>query len=84
VANMVDRDVLTRVWNEMDYRINVCRITKRGHIEQLRNYVNKIGKFLSLSTGVRITMIRCIVYLLRIFKMFYGLMNKPVLFRIMS
>jgi hypothetical protein len=33
----------------------------------------------SLSIGVRITMIRCIIYLLRIFKMFHGLMNKPVL-----
>jgi hypothetical protein len=33
----------------------------------------------SLSIGVRITMIRCVVYLLRIFKMFHGLMNNPVL-----
>jgi hypothetical protein len=24
----VDRDMLTRVWNEMDYRIDICRITK--------------------------------------------------------
>jgi len=32
----------------------------------------------SLSIGVRITMIRCVVYLLRIFKMFHGLMNNPV------
>jgi hypothetical protein len=32
---LVDRDMLTRVWNEMDYRIDVCRITKGGHIEQL-------------------------------------------------
>jgi len=34
---LVDRDMLTRVWNEMDYRIDVCRITKRGHIEHLWN-----------------------------------------------
>ena len=27
---LVDRDTLTRVWNEMDYRIDVCRITKGG------------------------------------------------------
>jgi len=33
----------------------------------------------SLSIDVRITMIRCVVYLLRIFKMFHGLMNNPVL-----
>jgi len=32
---LVDRDMLTRVWNEMDYRIYVCRITKVGHIEHL-------------------------------------------------
>ena len=32
---LVDRDKLTRVWNEMDYRIDVCRITKSGHIEHL-------------------------------------------------
>ena len=32
---LVDRDMLTRVWNEMDHRINVCCITKGGHIEHL-------------------------------------------------
>jgi hypothetical protein len=30
-----DRDMLTRVWDEMDYLIDVCRITKGGHIEHL-------------------------------------------------
>jgi hypothetical protein len=46
-VTLVDRDILTRVWNEMDYRIDVCRITKREHIEHL--YVKKLGEFLSLS-----------------------------------
>jgi len=32
---LVDRDMLTRVWNEMDHRIDVCRITKGVHIEHL-------------------------------------------------
>jgi hypothetical protein len=32
---LVDRDMLTRVWDEMDYRIDICRITKGGHIEHL-------------------------------------------------
>jgi hypothetical protein len=32
---LVDRDMLTRVWDEMDYRIDVCRITEGGHIENL-------------------------------------------------
>ena len=34
---LIDRDMLTSVWNEMDYRIDVCRITKRGRIERLGN-----------------------------------------------
>jgi len=34
-VTLVDRDMLTRVWNEMDYRIDVCRITKGGHIGHL-------------------------------------------------
>jgi hypothetical protein len=30
---LVNHDMLTRVWDEMDYRINVCRISKGGYIE---------------------------------------------------
>jgi hypothetical protein len=32
---LVNRDMLTGAWNEMDYRIDVCRITKSGHIEHV-------------------------------------------------
>jgi len=32
---LADRDMLTRVWNELDYRIDFCRITKCGQIEHL-------------------------------------------------
>jgi hypothetical protein len=32
---LVDRDMLTRVWDEMDYRIDVFRLTKDGHIEHM-------------------------------------------------
>jgi len=32
---LVDRDMLICVWNEIDYRRDVCRITKSGHIEHL-------------------------------------------------
>jgi len=35
VVALVDRDMLTRVWKEMDYRVDVCRITKDAHIEHL-------------------------------------------------
>jgi len=34
--------------------------------------------FNSFSIDVRINMILCVVYLLRIFKMFHGFMNNPV------
>jgi hypothetical protein len=34
----------------------------------------------SLSIGIRITMIHCVVYLLRIFKIFHVLMYNPVLY----
>jgi hypothetical protein len=28
-------DMLTRVWQELDYRFDVCRVTKGEHIEHL-------------------------------------------------
>ena len=43
-------------------------------------YVNKFGEFLSI--GVRTTVIRSVVYLLRIIKMFHGLMNNPVFYEL--
>jgi hypothetical protein len=56
----VDRDMMIRVWNEMDYCIDVCRITKGLYIERLWNK-EKITWRVSISFGVRITMIRCAV-----------------------
>jgi hypothetical protein len=32
---LVDRDMPTCVWDEMDYCIDVCHITKDGHTEHL-------------------------------------------------
>ena len=31
----ITTDMLQTVWNELDYRVDVCRITKGSHIEQL-------------------------------------------------
>jgi hypothetical protein len=31
----IDRQMLQRVWQELDYRIDICRVTKDGHIEHL-------------------------------------------------
>jgi hypothetical protein len=32
---LVNRDMLTRVWDVTDYRKSVCHISKGGHIEHL-------------------------------------------------
>jgi hypothetical protein len=31
----IDRKILQRVWQERDYRIDICRVTKGGYIEHL-------------------------------------------------
>jgi hypothetical protein len=31
----IDRQMLQRVWQELYYRIVICRVTKGGHIEHL-------------------------------------------------
>jgi len=31
----ITSDMLQTVWNELDYRVDVCRITKGAHIEHL-------------------------------------------------
>jgi hypothetical protein len=31
----ITADMLKKVWNELDYRVDVCRITKGAHIEHL-------------------------------------------------
>ena len=32
-VNSVMPDMLQRVWSELDYGIDVCRVTRGGHIE---------------------------------------------------
>jgi hypothetical protein len=31
----IDRQMLQRVWQELDYRIYICLVTKGGHVEHL-------------------------------------------------
>jgi len=35
VIETITADMLQTVWNELDYRVDVCRITKGSHIEHL-------------------------------------------------
>jgi hypothetical protein len=32
----IDRQILQRVWQELDYRIDISRVTEVGHIEHLK------------------------------------------------
>jgi hypothetical protein len=41
----VDEDMLTRVWQEFDYRVDICRVTKGAHIEQLKVAVRNFKSF---------------------------------------
>ena len=31
----IDRNMLHKVWQEIDYRLDVCRVTRGAHIEHL-------------------------------------------------
>jgi hypothetical protein len=31
----IDRQMLQHVWQELDYRIDICHVTKGGHIKEL-------------------------------------------------
>jgi hypothetical protein len=31
----IDAPMLTRVWQELEYRVDVCRVTRGAHIEHL-------------------------------------------------
>ena len=35
----IDAPMLTRVWQEHEYRIDVCRVTPGAHIEHLYLYI---------------------------------------------
>jgi hypothetical protein len=35
VMKNIDACMLTRVWQELEYRIDVCRVTRDAHIEHL-------------------------------------------------
>jgi hypothetical protein len=41
----VDEHMLTRVWQKFDYRVDICRVTKGAHIEQLQVSVTNFQSF---------------------------------------
>jgi hypothetical protein len=39
----ITADMLQTVWNELEYRVDVCRITNGAHTEQLYGMSQKLG-----------------------------------------
>jgi hypothetical protein len=50
----IDRQILQRVWQQIDYRIDICRVTKGGHIEHLKGRGETWSVFDMLPFGVTI------------------------------
>jgi hypothetical protein len=48
----VTADMLHRVWDEFDYRVDVCRVAQGAHIEGLRLTPEKLGQLLLLTVYV--------------------------------
>jgi hypothetical protein len=36
----IDRNMLQRVWDELDYRLDICRVTNGTHIEHVQGMQN--------------------------------------------
>jgi len=51
--------MLQTVWNELDYRVDVCRITNGAHIEHL---CNKTWSVVLLNKKYIYCYLKCIVY----------------------
>jgi hypothetical protein len=47
----IDRNMLQRVWAEMEYRLHVCHVTNGGQIERLWGMHKLLGEFLFPSLG---------------------------------
>ncbi|GBN63446.1 hypothetical protein AVEN_177709-1 [Araneus ventricosus] len=59
VIHSVTPDILTRVWEELDYRLDVCRATNRAHIKLRRTGMQTWRVFLLF--GEDVTCLSCFV-----------------------
>jgi hypothetical protein len=72
----IDREMLRRVWSEMDYRFDVCHFTKGGH-RAFMMYAKQTWR-VSLSIGMLHVTILCSIQVYQYFVMFHGITNNPV------
>ena len=58
----ITADMLQTVWNELDYRGDVCRITCLAHIEEAVRYVTKTWSVVLLNKKNIYSYLKCILY----------------------
>jgi hypothetical protein len=46
-------DTLHKVWDGLDYRLDICRVTRGTHTESLRGVYKTLRVFLSTGVGVK-------------------------------
>ena len=64
------------VWQELDYRIDICRVTKGAHIEQLYGWTKTWRD--SLSIDMLLSAVSVLVVAQSIFEILEGFMNNPL------
>jgi hypothetical protein len=77
LPSQIDRDMLQRIRAEMDYRLDVCRATKGGHIEHLWGMQKKIWR-VSLSICRSHVTILSAIQVYPFYEICQGILNNPV------
>jgi hypothetical protein len=73
----IDVPMLTRVWQELEYRIDVCRVTCGAHIEHLK--LSKFFFFSNFPAAVNNSVeVGPLVFLVIMFVIMENIMKRPV------
>jgi len=74
----IDRQILQRVSQELDYRFDICRVTKGAHTEHLEGRTETWRVSLSLSVDMLLSAVSVLVVAQSSSEIPEGLMNNPV------
>jgi hypothetical protein len=50
----IDAPMLTRVWQELEYRIDVCRVTRGAHIEEEKKEKKFFGFPVAVNNSIKV------------------------------
>ena len=73
----IDHEMLVRVWQELDYRIDVCQVTNGGHMETCKVCTETLKD--TLSSGTNLSSMSATVTDLQTHETPEGLLTCPVL-----